>query len=426
MKRFIALAVVLLVTAPRAQAQDGAYREIVESLASPAYFEFEESKNGHSDTMVMLRLEQARQRLNGVRNWPAALAPYRLSLIDKLESCRRSLAELRRLDQRMPDFEGIVSRGLEAGPGLIKVVKSRDLNGLNQDEQMAVAKFAVRVGAEVIGSVVNAYNASAERNSYQRSYDRIRRDAVAAVNKACPDQYAGVERAKGKALEVGVSGSWCNTFINDLLYLRNDTGKDLTNCTLLVTLNGFHAKSDQREYDNHVHYVAHWPAGKWLYLTYPSRAKSGIATNESVDIIESVAVSLYSKQCWDKIDYTHAGMNHDDDVKRNVEADLPGEKFSGSWYHYDNHTFFNNGFKFQYNGRLSYFPVWSVTVKAKRGNVERAVRFSINARRMAKGEGMWLSHAGFNVFNGRPETVEVEFEFPRSAHRHSVFWRYQN
>jgi hypothetical protein len=416
MKRVVAAAIILLVTVSGARAGEEGFATIVEALATPVFFDSDQLKKSHSDTVVMLRMEIARQRLMGLKTWPGDLAKFRDTFLFPLETCHSSVENQRALNQRMPDFEGMARSLVDAAPGLDKAAKKQKLN---RDDQMAVDSLAIKAASEIIGGLVNAYEASAERDAYQKAYRTLRKDAVRAIRETCPAQYKGTEKARVKALDVQFSGSWNNTFTNDVLSLRNDTGEDLTNCTILVSLAGYNAASDAKESDSHLHYVAKWPAGKWLYASYPSRTRGGIATNESVDSIESVSVTLYSNQCLDRVNYTYQGKDYDEDVERWAKNRLKG-KFTGKWFSYQNHGLHNNGFKIWYEGKSS-FPVRFITVRAKQGGTEKAIRWRIGARKMNAGDSMWLSHEDFNGLDD-PENVVLDFEFPRSSYTYKVTW----
>ncbi len=419
MKRLVLLMVTLLATGTGAHAAEDGYAQIAEALALPAAFNAAEPVKAHSDMVVMLRMESARQQLMALKSWPTDLAPYRFRFLGPLGTAHTSMEKLRELDRFMPDFEGVVKKGLDAGPGLVKMARKKQ-EDLTAEDKQALGDLAVKAAFEVGKTAVNAIQASMERNAYQKAYATTRKEAVQAFAKVAPAQYKGTNKAAVKTLEIKFSGSWNNTFISDCFYLRNDTGQDLTNCTILVSLTGLNAQTDARESDSHLHYVAKWPAGKWLYASYPSKANAGIATNESTDSVESVLVTLYSDQCWDQIEYNYAGKDYDKDVKRCFETRVK-PKFTGQWYNYENHTFFNNGFKFSYEGDLSTFPVWFITVRATQGINEKAIRFPISARKMSAGAGnyMWLSDAAFNGLDN-PDTVVVEFEFPRSSYTYKA------
>jgi len=399
---------------------NGQYATLAEALASPVFFDIEQAKKGHTDTAVMLRMEIARQQLMGLRSLPFHLAGIRSSSLEGLDACHSSMANLRQLNNYMPDFEGVAKRALDAAPGVLKAANKEELSNTDKN---AIGGLAVKAGAEIIGGLVNAYQASRERDAYRKAYVTTRVEAVRAISKACATQYQGTKKVIGNSLEIVFNGSWNNSFTRDWLCLRNDTGRDLSNCTILVNLNGYSAQSGNRESDSHLHYVAKWPAGKWIYAPYPSKANDGIATDESADSVESVSVSYFSDQGWDRLTHTYHGPNYDKDVKRYFETMLK-PRFKGSWYHYDNHVFYDNGFQFSYDGDLSYFPVSYITVTAKQGLRVTTMKWTINGGKMSRGSNMWLSHLDFNGMN-RPETIDVYFEFPRSSYTHTVTWHFQ-
>ena len=414
---FAILMIALSATSTRAQV-DEHYARIAEALASPIYFDVESARNSHADTTVMLRMEIARQRLMEISPSKSDLLSARSMLLRNLDACHSSMENLRRLNQYVPDVEGLAKRTIFAAPGLYKQYQEQDLT---KDDEKALGDLAGKAVVEVIGGIVNAYNVSTERTAYQEAYLKTRTAGVKAISDLCSDAYRSTSAGASLALAVEVDGSWNNTFSSDWVKLRNDTGRDLTHCTFFVSLAGTNAKTGSSETDGHVHYLAKWPAGKWTYAPYPSRAASGIATNESVDSIDKIQVTLLSDQASGTLDHPYVGAEHDDDVRRWVTSVLK-PKFSGSWYNYTNHTFYDNGFELSYEGELSSFPASSVTVKITEGSLEKSLTWNLSDGTMSSGflGKRYLSDARFNGWN--PDRVEVTISFPKSSYQHALVW----
>ncbi len=308
------------------------YATLADVLGSPVFFDLDQAYKGQSDTCVMLRNENARQTLMMLRSLPLELASIRNSCLEGLDGCHWSMKKLHQLDSAVPDFEGVFTKGLIAGPGLLRALNQKDLT---DSDKQAFVELGFEIGAKIISSIIDEYNASQERDSYKTAYARTRSEAVRSIRNVAGNQYKGTEKAARKALEIKFNGSWNNTFIFDTLSLRNDTGKDLTHATLLVDLFGYHALSGEKESDAHLHYIAKWPSGTWIYLPYPSKCKNGMATNQSADSVESMRVILFADQCWDRIDNTYIGEDYDSDVKRYFETQL-NPTFTAAWRVYRN------------------------------------------------------------------------------------------
>jgi hypothetical protein len=418
-KRLVLLVVASLATSSGVHAADKGYATLAEALASPVAFDADEAVKCHSDKVVLLRMELARQQLTALSPWPSDMTSHRLKFLERLGDAHTSLEKQREYDKTIPDYEGLAKKGLNSGPGLIKMATKKEAD-LTEEDKQALGELAGKAALELGKAAWNSFKASRQRDAYQTSYAALRKESTEAFNKAAFTQYKGVDKATGKSLDVQLSGSWHNTFINDLLSLRNDTGKDLTNCTILVSINGYNAKTNEKEGDSHMHYLAKWPADKTIYASYPSRANTGIATNESADSIESVTVTFFSDQCWDQIKYTYAGKDYDKDVQSCIETRVK-PKFHGKWFAYDKHTFYDNGFQFWYEGDLSSFPVWFVTVTVTQGAKEKSLRFDIRENKMVAGNKRYLSSAAFNEF-ANPDKVVLKFEFPRSSYTYEATW----
>jgi len=420
---FILATLLLLLLAPTAPAADKAYLTLAESLASPLFQTTDEANKTYTDPGVMLRMEIAWQRLQVMTAVPLELTAIRTNALQTLDTCHTSMLKLRELNNNIPDIEGVAKKTLTAAPGLVKAARKKNLD---KNDKQAVNELALKVGAEIFNAVVNSYKTSSEMANYRTAYARTRSRAYSDLGKVFLSQYKNVPRAKGGTLGVSITGSWCNTYTCDWVSLRNDSGKDLTNCTLFVMLSGTNAKTGQKESDSHLHFVANWPKGKLLYARYPSRVNSGLAQNESVDCIRSAKIVLASDQYTDEISYTYEGKHLDSDLKRSVTDRLKPATFTGRWYNYESHRIYNNGFQLTYNGSLPSFPASYVTVTVKEGVREKSLRWRIANQRMSFGAAgkQWLSDDAFNSFKN-PDSVLVQLEFPNSTYKHELFWQYK-
>lgn len=401
-----------------AQAQvDDDYTVLASALSSPLFTSVKSADHGYADAVVLLRMEIARQKLREMVSPPPGLGAIRDSALRTLDACHRSMERLRELDKYMPDIERLARDALKSTPALYREVAGKPLTASDTN---AIADLAVGIIVETGRALFNAYEMNAERRAYRSAYDETRRGARLLLAQACAAQYRGVPTATFDVLKVDLDGSWNNTFDCDWLSLRNDSGKDLTKCTILVELDGWNAKSGARETDSHVHYINRWPADMWLFGRYMARNDRGIADNESVDTIETVTFSVYSEQYRNHITYAYVGKEFDTDVERFVKQDLK-PKFTGGFRSYDSHLIFDNGFHLAYEGTLTSIPLSYVTVKIIEGTATKAIRWSIDGERMSAGSwGKTFSDERFNGWN--PDKAEITLEFPHSDYHHVLYF----
>lgn len=419
---FIGASIIIDSASLLAEEIDETYATIVSALASPAYLDVTQLATSHSDTAVMIRMEIARSKLKLMRAAEPKITGARDKILPGLEACNRSMENLRQLDRYMPDIGGIVGKAIDTAPAVYKTAVEQDLNKSDND---AIADLIAKVGVEAVNLVVNAYQSSVERSNYINSYRTVRSSVFGVIVPLSDSRYERVPWTSEDLVKVDFDGSWNNTFIRDTLCLRNDSGKDLTNCTIFVKLKGRHAQSGEVEQDSHVHFISHWAKGKWLYAPYPSRGASGIASNESVDCVETITVWLLSDQFCKQLDYTYSGDEYDQDLEVYIKDYLDPSAFKGSWFNYENFTFFNRGLQLIYDGKLSRFPVSHINVEVTDGVFKQALRWSINDEKMQSGSfgKQWLSDARFNRYN--PDKVTITLEFPYSEITKTIEWNFR-
>jgi hypothetical protein len=231
--------------------------------------------------------------------------------------------------------------------------------------------------------------------------------------------------SKQTLLDIDFDGSWNAIFAQDALDLRNVSGEKLTNCTLLVTLQGTHGDSEKRVQRQHLHFVDQWPADEWRYAWYRSSTADGIAADESLDRVQRVVIELYSDQYRDTITHEYAGTPaFDEDIDRYVGLINKHQKFTLG-YIADN-ILTDAGVSLQHDGTFTFIPDAKMTVTLKRGKDARTVVFRRFGKPWSAGflSAYALKDSSFNGMN--PDRVEIEMEFPDSSKKTSLSWNLNN
>jgi hypothetical protein len=388
------------------------FATLAELLGSPALSVPADADSEFADEAVMRRTELARQALLSPRSLAPDLAQVRSTSLQGLETCRASIERWRQLDNTLPDYESIVKESISAAGGIGRML---DKKPLTTSQQVDVLKLTVTVLGELYNEIARQDKVAAERRTYQSVYNSTRFQAVRSMRDAAVTHYKASPRASHHTLDLVFNGSWNGAFPYDWLYLRNATGHDLTYVAVFVDLIGFNAGSGNKEADAHMHYLRRWPAGSGAWFPYPSSRKKGLATSQSSDTVESVAVTFFADQCWDKIDYKYIGKHYDADVKRYFEEAVVAN-FTGSW---NSETLFREGgFDFQHKSISWGFPVNAVTVTVTHGTQEIGLRWDLPSDYKMSGTQTFRDKR-FNSLT-RPTKVVVKLEFPRSSYTHEM------
>ncbi len=102
-----------------------------------------------------------------------------------------------------------------------------------------------------------------------------------------------------------LSGSCDGAFDTDDLCMTNETGEDLTGCTLLVTLATGSPDTSEEATRKHLHFVSRWPKGESLVATYHNSGSRRIARDETFRFVQRVTVELLSDQYQGTTDYEY-------------------------------------------------------------------------------------------------------------------------
>jgi len=177
------------------------YGEIAGAVASPLVSKFDDIEKAYTDGQVMLRVELARQCLQSATSVVPELSGPRKQILSDLDSCHWSMEEIRRLDAKVPDFEEIARKALNASPALVRA--DPKTGELRKDDRQAVDELAGTVILESLKSIADAWNASQERDNYRNHYRHARTEALLLVEvakKRCTGKRRNVLRAKLKSI----------------------------------------------------------------------------------------------------------------------------------------------------------------------------------------------------------------------------------
>jgi hypothetical protein len=208
----------------------------------------------------------------------------------------------------------------------------------------------------------------------------------------------------------GSAGAW---YSSDEIYLTNQSGQDLTNVFLFVHLKGRHGAGDGT--DDHLHFIREWKVGETRVMRYLSTAIEGIASNESVDFIQTIDVRVYSDQVAqaESFDYTEDAYSAD------LMAYTKDREITALWYEYpEDHLFFDSGVQLKTSDG-SRHPASGATVTAQGLFKSESRYFSFTGGRFDGDE--YLSSNDFDElgvqtykitlhFPGTSQTVELNFQ----------------
>jgi membrane-associated protease RseP (regulator of RpoE activity) len=222
-------------------------------------------------------------------------------------------------------------------------------------------------------------------------------------------------------LEIDLDGSWNGIFSADILTLRNASGEDLTNCTLLVDIQGTTGDSDLQVHERHLHYVGRWPADEFRTARYQASTVSGIAGNESVDRVGRIVISLYSDQFRDMMIYEYAGTAaFEEDVNHYIDRIEREQTFSLT-FNPDN-LLGDAGVRLTHSGAFDFIPDPKVTVTLRQGNTVTSQNWRSNGQRWKTGSlaTAVLKHPSFNGMN--PDAADLELQYPGSSRKCKLHW----
>jgi hypothetical protein len=398
------------------------YNDLALVVSEPVFdgSSVDNASSAYADGGVMSSEEYERQQLNNLRELESQSQAAREQIAGPLVDCYNTYQEIRRLDSNTPDYEGLVRKAIEATPALIE---KGNRQVLSQNDQQALNSLTVKAIWEIGGALVNSIRLSSQRDDYATHYNASRRTIREAMAGLVAQRYAASPSAAenpggGGVIDIELTPSLADTYCADIIALRNDSGKDLGACTLFINLAGIRATTNESEEDSHFHYVSSWPAGQPIYLWYPSRSLQGIATNQSVDVINKVEVSIYSDDLTTTASQDLTGGVYDDIVKQWAEKHLPADSFNAKWWTKAELWWDPAGFEVTYNGDLSSFTVKQIVVEAVDG--DQSVRVSDNSTDWRSSEKKWICDPNFNSID--PRQVKVTISFPGTSYEHVITW----
>jgi hypothetical protein len=503
---------ILAIVVAAATVRADEYSTIAGAVASPLVSKDEDLDKVYADGQVMMRAELARQRLQSVSPAGSELSAARRNILQQLESCHSAMEEIRRISGKLPDYEKIAKKAIEASPALVRTDPAT--GDLTQDDQNAVEELAGTLIKEGLKVVVDAWNLSKQCDNYCNHYRSARMqslalaeigksrctgkaaigygigiavdinedsivvaeaiangpaakagllggDEVIAVNgKPVKRTTAGTTKIDQEAyrslggprdskvkltyaragvnnnvelsrtyafnedlLDIDFDGSWNATLSHDGLALRNISGKDLTHCTLVVTLIGTNGDGDVPARQRHLHYVEQWPSNQQRFARYPSSTAEGITAGESVDRVQNLLVEVYSDQVRGTVEYQYAGTQaFEADVDRYVGLIRQKQTFDLTFI--GDTVLTNAGITLQHDGPFRFIPDPKMTVKISRGKDVRTKVWRASGKPWNSGtfSAYALKDPSFN--GPDPDQIEVEFEFPGSTKKLARVWRF--
>ena len=555
-----ALLAVGLFTSACVKADD--YAVLADALATPVFKSENDALLASENPVLMVRMELARQRLIDLTLEIPELADVHNSSMLSLTECKASLDELRRLDEYLPDVQGIASRVLRSGFLLLDDPDQEtdttkpdgddeldpdqdpDKPKLTEEERAALIDLTTKVVFEVGKGVWNEFKASAERDNYTARYGKVRRgglelamfaeqrctaprqylygvgldiessamparitsvqpnspaeaagiqigdeivmvdgedvseatpqeavinslidDFVEGIGKPADENSGGVSvdgaitqsllsaaagndinvmrvrnalvgeadtslalttRRDGmlfehtltrsvKTLEipqltVDLDGSWDGVFSHDRLTLTNTSGRDLTDCTLVVDLTGEHGPDHKAASDRHLHFIRRWPAGESRVILYAAADNPNFNSNESVDLIKRMNIDVFANEIRNTMQYDYEGLEYDLDVDGYLKTDGLKPALSAS---YAGDNIFGDACVYVSldDGAADFrSPEW-IEVNLQEGERLETKRFTMPHRVWTKGI---LGHVTLTneAFNGmKPDVIYLELKF---------------
>ena len=225
-------------------------------------------------------------------------------------------------------------------------------------------------------------------------------------------KYAGPPVVQGSALLLDFDEAWGSQGPDDALTLVNNSG-DLTNCTVLVELQG------RTEVSRNVHFLPEWRSGQAIHARYsPGTDFAGeVILRQSVYDVQRLVVSAWADQLsQESIRYEYAGGEKDADIARYCEPirlSLEYQPFAeGSIWNTDRAVLLRlDGIARLIHPRL--------TVTFSRGQQRKSWYRSFDG--WEQGEVKTIDTGGELEWD--PEQIEVTISFPTTGYRHTSIWQ---
>ncbi|MFO0978273.1 MAG: hypothetical protein U0996_17845 [Planctomycetaceae bacterium] len=214
---------------------------------------------------------------------------------------------------------------------------------------------------------------------------------------------------------VDYTGSWHATYSSDEAWLRNDSGRDLTDVTIFVTLEGVHGPERTEAADKHMHYLSKWPNGETRLARYASSSLSGIISNEAVDTVEKIHLEVYAKELQSKLDFYYANTKAIDDDLEQLWTSDSRPQITAS-YAADN--IFGNAASYLYlDGGLNSMPTPTATVTLTEGERTETETFYPNSTVWRSGNFNCLKFQSESFNSMDPDSMTVDLSFPDTNYR---------
>jgi len=301
------------------------------------------------------------------------------------------LARIAQIDNRKPSDWDVVISGFKAATEDPK----------DQERQEWGQDIWVRLLLEA-----NKANLQSEFRAAERTLDM----KLAELSSTIRSPYVG------RGIGVTHLPSWQGAYDNDLLILKNETGRDLSLSAFFVTIQG---KDGSRI--THLHHASVWANGQQLYFKYPYY-ETDYASGQTVNHPVRVEVSVFSPDGFIQDVKIWTDDEYDNTIRKYIRDVTVSPVFLGEYVEDGTNRAYYPGAKVSFIG-LNRLPVKRITVRFTRRGQTAEARWDWN-KYLPAGEDVVLraqSLAQFCKYNP-PEQKQVIIEFTDSSVPAVIAW----
>jgi hypothetical protein len=301
----------------------------------------------------------------------------------------------------------VATEAAESGAALLRAHQSMSMlstdDGLGKLLWMGAGLWLGQPGMVVTGAegLLTANDAYAQQKSeWLRAF--IRGRAAQLMLPSIAQRCAG-DSAEATGLVIDADESFAGSAPYDGLMLKNATGRDLHNVTIMVELRGAAGDVSQN-----VHFVPIWGKGKDRFARYGIGVEtpSGPVGRQTVYGIQEVRISFWSDECrHEGMVYTYPGPERDRDIAAALDRSL---KLTAAWV--PTPLFGGRSLDLTLDG-VALLPQHTVTLRFHHGTEVKTKTW--NQREWSRGEKRRFD-SGAGLLPWDPDTVDVELAFQGS------------